>query len=486
LTLTPFTLERFGALNLSDDPFEVGSAGARDMSNVRLDQAGRLKTRGGFDTLNSTALTGLVAFVPAYHSPTGQRRYLAASTTSGGTFRVYAIGLATHTDYTAVSVFGSGTFGTFTGGVLGYTGGWLLSRSDDVLFTVALNAGGTSITAPTGWASTPRARYLTMSGVEGRTIAAYSQIGGAPLPYRVHFSAVDSPVVWGLTDYVDIWAGDDQQIRAAVTYRDQVFVFKDRRFAVFYGESVDADGGVIFNYRPVDVGIGCAYDYGAAVGPDGVYFIATDGIYRTAGDAPTLISGALQPLFDGATDSDWTGPTSIVTPKLFATQDRLYFVNDSKVFSYRYQTGEWTFDVYSPGVQFMALTSTIKPRGFYFLDGTGKACEAGDTFADDDGSPIAWSYKSGRYALAENREAAVTQESSVVGSGTVAMSVTTDLYGTLAGPGATLGTAPAVAEGWPMTDQEGTWFQYTLSGTGLASVSRLTHYVRSIRPTAVR
>jgi hypothetical protein len=485
LTLTPFTLERFGALNLSDDPFEVGSAGARDMSNVRLDQPGKIATRGGFDTLDSTTQSNVVAFAPAYHQPTGNYRYMAVQTTAGGTFRYYGVGLASHTDYTSLSIFGSGTFGTFTGGIIGGSGGFLLARSDDVILTVPLSALG-GITAPSGVAGSPQAYFLTLTGIEGRMAAAYSQVGGAPLPYRVHFSNAGSIATWTSSDFVDLWPTDDQQIRAAVTFRDQVFVFKDRRFAVFYGESTDADGGAIFNYNPVDVGIGCAYNHGAAVGPDGVYFIATDGIYRTVGDAPVLVSGPIQPVFDAATDSDWSGPTSVVTPRLFATQDRLYFVNNSKVFAYRYQTGDWTLDSYTPGVQFIAPTTAHRPRSFYFIDGTGKACEAGDTFADDDGSPIAWSYKSGRYALAENREAAVTQESSVVGSGTVAMSVTTDMYGTLAGPGATLGTAPAVAEGWPMTDQEGTWFQYTLSGTGLASVSRLTHYVRSIRPTAVR
>lgn len=46
----------------------------------------------------------------------------------------------------------------------------------------------------------------------------------------------------------------------------------------------------------------------------------------------------------------------------------------------------------------------------------------------------------------------------------------------------TLG-ASDTAEGWLQKDQEGHWFQHTLSGTGPASVSRITHYVSSVRGT---
>jgi hypothetical protein len=469
---TPFTIEQFGGLNLTADPLEVGAAGARDIKNVRLDAPGKLLTRGGFDTLNSTTLASVVGFVGVPMTD-GSTRYVSFST-SGQTVRVYDAGLTTHSDQTPIS-------GTFTGGVVVTEGAARLARSDAEILVVPPGfVSGTSV-------GTPRARLLGLTGVSGRYVAAYARIGAAPLRYRVHFSAPGDSETWGSTDFVDLWEDDGGSIRGIATFRNLVFVFKDRRFAVFYGESTDADGGAIFNYHGVDVGIGCAYEHGAVTGPDGVYFIAVDGgIYRTVGDAPTLISGPIQPVFDGGTDGDWNGPTSIVSPKLYATQDRLYFINDAKVFVYHYRTGTWTLDVYTPGVQFLAQTASRKARSVYFIDGTGKLCEAGDTFTDDDGTAIAWSYKSGRYTPADPGRVAVIPETSIVGSGIVNLRLDTDLYTNQNGT-VTLGTAPATAEGWPANvDQEGTWMQYTLSGTGAASVSRINHDVSFVRPAGVR
>jgi hypothetical protein len=51
MPLTPVPIERFDGLQLAGDPLDTG---ARDMRNVRVDTPGRLITRGGFDTLEST------------------------------------------------------------------------------------------------------------------------------------------------------------------------------------------------------------------------------------------------------------------------------------------------------------------------------------------------------------------------------------------------------------------------------------------------
>lgn len=465
------TLDEFGGLLISGDPFTAGPSRARDMRNVRVDSPGQIVTRGGFDTLDATTLATIVGFVRC------GSRYMALSNASSGIVRIYNAGLAGHADRIAGTHF---TTSVFTDGV-GLAGGAILTRSNDVLLGVPFS------TSPVDYANTPQAYFLDTTGVEGRYVAAYAQIGGTPLAHRVHFSNPNlAHATWGATDYVDLWAGDGQQIRGLATYRDQVFVFKDRRFAIFYGESTDPDGGALFNYRPVDVGIGCAYDHGAVAGPNGVYFLAANGIYRTVGDAPVLISDAIQALFDGATDGVYTGATSISTPRLFATPDDLYFVNDADVFRYHYATDQWTLDVYTPGVQFIAQTPTEKARSIYFLDGTGKACEAGDTFTDDDGSSISWSYTSGRYPLGDGGRVAIAPETSLYGSGTVTLTLDSDLYTGQEGT-VTLGTAPAVAEGWPSSvDQEGTWLQFTLSGTGPASVSRIVHEVSSVKAASIR
>jgi hypothetical protein len=185
------------------------------------------------------------------------------------------------------------------------------------------------------------------------------------------------------------------------------------------------------------------------------------------------VSGPLQALFDGATDTDWSGPTAISTPRLFSAADRLYFVNDSKVFYYHYASGTWALDTYAPGVQFIAHTQTEKARSIYFMDGTGKACEAGDSFADDDGTAIDWSYTSSASDFGYPGRVKITRESNLTGSGSVALQVAND-YGSFdTGSTVTLGTAPAVTTGWQQIDREGTLWQFKLSGSGPARVDRL-------------
>jgi hypothetical protein len=103
------------------------------------------------------------------------------------------------------------------------------------------------------------------------------------------------------------------------------------------------------------------------------------------------------------------------------------------------------------------------------------------------GTAIAWSYASGKYPLSSDPgRVATTRESSLVGTGTVTLRLDSDLYSNQSAS-ATLGTAPTPAEGWPQPlDQEGVWLQHTLSGTGAALVSRLTHHVSFVKPAGVR
>jgi hypothetical protein len=92
LPLTPYTVERFGALNLVDDPLEVGATGATEVVNVDFDRQGRVRTRDGY--LNVVVLTGTSAdglatfensaglkqFVVAYQNG-GTKKYEAYSST---------------------------------------------------------------------------------------------------------------------------------------------------------------------------------------------------------------------------------------------------------------------------------------------------------------------------------------------------------------------------------------------------------------------
>jgi hypothetical protein len=110
----------------------------------------------------------------------------------------------------------------------------------------------------------------------------------------------------------------------------------------------------------------------------------------------------------------------------------------------------------------------------------------------DNGSAIAWSWKSGSTVpIGDPARVAITLESKLVGTGTVTLKVATydaasSSSGALdTGSSGDVGDGPAVAEGWQQIDREGSWFQHELSGSGQASVSRLVHYVSSLKPAGV-
>jgi len=119
---------------------------------------------------------------------------------------------------------------------------------------------------------------------------------------KVSFSDQGAPETFGVNNFVQLTPGDGNPITGADIFDNKLFVFKADKFFVFYGNTADASGNPVFNYRTVDTGIGCYignnYPMKAyAAGPDGLYFQGYDGIYKTSGGPPVKISQALDPFF---------------------------------------------------------------------------------------------------------------------------------------------------------------------------------------------
>lgn len=481
MTLTPFEVETFGGLNLDADPLEVGAVGAVDLRNAWL-SPGRVESLCASTSFATATRNVLRLFA---HAGT----QVLASETDG-----------TNTTLQAFDSSGSSVASaTYASGSI-YPHGFASIGTTTVTRTYAVRAGESTYK----WNGSV---WTAMGGMPTGSCAAPSDngarlaIGGTTNDHRVSFSNVGDPETFGTDDWVDITPGDGEYIGDLVAWRDKLFAFKQTKFAVFTGEGVDADGGAIFNFYMVATGQGVGSKGtrpagGACAGRDAVFFMGSDGIYATTGDTPVLVSKAIAPLWPTRPLPGYTTVPGINTQwaDLGWAGDALYVSATTRVgvsnglrATLVLRDGQWTY------LDIQANTATpvksIACNVIDFLD-TPLYATTNSTaikYLSLSGGPGAtsWSYTSGRYALAPG-QVATTLESSVVGSGTVAMSVTTDLYGTLAGPGATLGTAPATAEGWPMRDQEGTWFQHTLSGSTAASVSRLTHHVNFVKPGGVR
>ena len=93
---------------------------------------------------------------------------------------------------------------------------------------------------------------------------------------------------------------------AAVTWRELVFIFKETKFFVLWGEGVGTDNNPTFQVREVVNSVGLRSKLGVTVGRDGVYFFNRRGVYRTTGGDPVLLSDIISPL--------WTGDPELVLP----------------------------------------------------------------------------------------------------------------------------------------------------------------------------
>lgn len=416
-------VERFGGLRLDADPGELGWAGAASAQNTEFDLNGTVRTRPGFDQVNSATVASPLWI--EQHLSSSEYVLIGGDGVAGTYLRVYNSSWVTVTSEAAQIVFThaipygtTGAYGTadflffaLPAGVAGApTTGYVLTTT---LSFTATNFGG---------------RYLAVSPNSNRLVLG-SAVGPSPSlteePSRVAFSDPGNPLTVQATNYVDLDPGDGTRIRMLVTWGNNLFVFKDTKFYVFYGESTDVTGGAIFNYRTVDTGVGCGYSYAACAAQDGVYFVHADGVYRTTGGTPELVSGPLQPFFDGRTNGFFTPTGPLTSPRIHAGDDRLYVWQQGAtgMFVMDLRSREWTYWVL--GVAPYALFLLPDPREFLFANSTGQLYKFSPDFTDDDGTAIASSYQSG-FALLDKGQQVDVRDFDVYGSGTVTLALAAD------------------------------------------------------------
>lgn len=509
---TPYTVEAFGGLSLGVDALEVGPTQATNLLNVELDAIGRIRTRPGT--------------VKANTSTPSSTSYLALAAFSDGTTtvtpRLLAVTRDSSQDLVTHVLRTDGTLSDPVGSALADSGNWdvgsIVPLGTDVIpyvfitrweattghtlvylnATTALSyARSTIATKPWLVAAWQFNFRLVLAGFSA---AADGPGGVNGSTSTVWFSEPGDPLTFGANNYVKLNPGDGEVITALADFNDQIYVFKQRSIYVFYGTSVDADGQPIFNFRRITLTDPVIPRNGtyrpAAVGsPEGVYFSARGGIYLTAGDAPVCVSDAVRPIFQ----PDDTGliPANMVSTD---SQPALSYVDRRLYVRYSTSDGEMML-VYDSRIQqwtiFSIPSQTGKTMAAFPANSAGNTAQytiaGADIWAlsraatDDRGTPITWSYTSGKYALSDPSRVAITLESSVVGCGTVSLRNTTDVYGADgAATSMTLGVSPATAEGWHQVDNEGTSFQHTLSGTGPAQVNRLAHHIQFVKPDGIR
>lgn len=465
----PFVVDKFGGLDLYNDPQELGPSTAVDLLNVDLDQRGRVRARDGSSALTSAAANNQNLAMGYYFNATGPVEQVivlegvntvkpyALSTGAAGTTQA-----ATPTSNNAFARFGDPANTRL------YMAASTLYRYDGAAWT----AIGAAPINPSLAAVTANDNRLVISDGD-----------------KISFSDAGAPETFGANNFVRLWPGDGETVKALVRWRDYLFAFKQSKFAVFTGTSIDGSGNPVFNYRSVDASRG-VYGNGMAVaGEEGVYFADSAGIYLTTGDKPVYISRPIEPWLRAGSFGSLPSFSLATVASLVYHDRRLYVTYPNNASSatlvYDPQLDSWTVWQFG-AITMVSVPATSAYRGLYFGEYTSKkVAKIDSSVATDLGSAFNWSWTSAPYDLGHPSQVKITLESRLWGLGTVTMKVANDYSSFDTGSALTLGTTPTVTDAWQQIDREGTLWQHKLSGAGAATVSRLAHYVSFIKPAGV-
>lgn len=329
MPLETYTITNFGGLNEVDPADDVGIENAQALQDVTWDQStGSIRQRDGYTTFSpaeSAAFTRQIDFIYS-----NDRQVIGTRPT------------ATEAYTSAGSSIATGSFGGF----------------DMVRFGTP-SASFVYITVPgdypqywTGAAfsqrtSLPKGNFVNVQPNDNRLVmdgTAGGPGGATSSSSHLWFSDPGAPETWNSNNYVQLTPGDGEYILGIESWGNQLFVFKETKMFVFYGNSTDAAGNPVFNYRTVSLeGAAAFYDgMPAGVGPEGVYYVGRNGLYWTTGDRPMRVSNVLTPV-----DSTVAGVSYV--------SNRLFWLCTGLTHTYVFDTrvGEWTkwaLGQNSPGV----------------------------------------------------------------------------------------------------------------------------------------
>jgi hypothetical protein len=487
-------------LNLRDKPDAVDPSEAIDALNVSFTERGAIQTRTGYAKIVNSAILGLGSF----STSAGIRRILTTNTVSSNQ-RLRAYGLtggspiADSGSLTAASTpFSFARFGTPSSERVYASNGTDVRYFDGATFT---NPNSSSVVVPKG-------QSLVVQATDNRLVSTSflgttdGPAGATTSVSHVWFSDPGDPATWDANNFVQLTPGDGEKIMGAIAWRELVFVFKQTKFFVFFGNSVAGDGTPIFNYRPVEGGVGLASRFGIAATPNGVYFVGRDGLYVTTGSSPQKVSDSVEPIWSGGASEYYKGgvisdPTAT---SLTALESLVYM-------AFTTSGGRRTL-IYDTNANWFSLYN-FPARYIHAFDG---AVWFGDTalyrhnqeYADDDGLDISARWRSGWLDFG-SPDIKVLRASKFWGRGLVAVGVATDFEGAPGSSAQVYFSDPAEITQWNTSTwgggswyasadlspkqrrraERGTTFSIEVAGEAPWAVHRATHQIRQVRQPGI-
>jgi len=488
-------------LNLRDKPDTVDPAEAIDLLNVTFSERGAIETRRGYDKIVDEEVLGLGSF----ENTSGSKRILTTNTVSTNErLRAYALtGGAAIADSGALSdsdaAFSFARYGTPNNERVYCANGTDVRYFDGSTFT---DPNSVSVVVPKGETLVVQAtdNRLVSTGFKGTTDGP---AGATTSPSHVWFSDPGDPTTWGANNYVQLTPGDGEKVMGAIAWRELVFVFKESKFFVFYGNSVAGDGTPIFNYRPVEGGVGLAARFAIAATPNGVYFVGRDGLYVTTGSSAQRVSDPVEPLWTGAASDYYQGGliSDLTSTSLTALDSVLYMAfsiagGGRRVLVHDTEAG-W-FSLYDfPATYIHAFDGSV-----WF--GTDALYEHKRSYTDDDGATIAARWRSGWLDFG-SPDVKALRASKMWGRGEVSASVSTDFEASTGYPvsvtfsldtdlpqwntstwgGTTWASEAELKPKQRRRAERGTTFSFAIAGEAPWAFHRATHQVRQVRQPGI-
>lgn len=437
---TSYPQQGFGrGLNLAAKPDAVDPAECIDCLNVLYSDREAIEQRPGFDNLTTSELTNRVDSLEPFYTASGTKQLIAGCGT-----RLEALSSA----------------GAVVASKTGMeTGPWDFARfgtpnSESIYAGNGTNTlqkwQGTEWSSPTAKVNgesskaMPKARYLCVQTPDNRLVAAgYATTTGGPngatsSPSTVYFAEPGEPETWKTAgtsenpnNSVQLTPGDGEAITGAIAWKEFVFVFKESKFFVFWGNSTDAEGNPVFNYRTVDTGIGCVAPRTLCADASGVYFMSRHGVHRTAGQEPELLSSMIEPIWSGEASPFYTGGTlahSYITNCAATLHDeRLYLSYPTSEANSRtlvYDPGADWWSLYSLGASALASFRSGASAELVFGYASGEKYVGihGPSYTNDNGTAISSYWRSGWFDL-ETPDVKTLRSQKVWGTGVVGMAV---------------------------------------------------------------
>lgn len=337
----PVPIGSFGkGLNLRDQPDVLDPAEAIDLLNVTMSERGAVRSRDGYAKLSTVALTNTPDSIGTYETSAGTKRLVVGNGNRLDVFDTFPGATAANVATTASPHFFA-RFGGPTAELL------FVSNGTDPVRQLS----GNVFSAPAGLAA-QTGRFVAV-WQNRLVVARESGATAGNNPSSVTFSAPADPTNFTAVVYEDLHPGDGEAIMGLAVFREQLIVFKQTKFFVFYGIGTDAAGEADPSWRAVEAGVGLAASRAIAVARDGVYFLDRKGVYKTTGQEPVQVSSQIDPFFTGGASpyfrSSGLNASSIDKAAMGFHQERLYLsvptgtasVNDRMlVFDPRY--GWWS------------------------------------------------------------------------------------------------------------------------------------------------